>query len=141
MHIPYTIIANAIVTIMAIFWIIIPLSILYSLKAVIVIIVVANTGLNINFVNSNFIFMLFFSTYILIIIDIRWLITVPSAAPAVPPNIQSLGLILVNITFIINLIITPILNDITGAKNLPSPCRAPFIVCSNVIKIIDIALI
>ena len=53
-HIVYTITVKMIVNIMAIFWIIIPLSVLYISKANIPIVTVANIGFSTNFVNSKF---------------------------------------------------------------------------------------
>ena len=56
---------------MAIFWIIIPLSVLYISKANIPIVTVANIGFSTNFVNSKFIFMFFLRAHTLIIIDTK----------------------------------------------------------------------
>lgn len=91
----------------------------------------AINGLIINLRILNLIFTFLFRVIKLIVIDITWQITVASAAPATPPSIKVFGFIFTNIRLSISFTNTPTPNDITGTVTFPSPCSAPFTVCST----------
>ena len=133
--------ANIIVNIIAIFCKIIQFSSLYMYIPLIPIIVLAIIGFIKNFIMLNLIFMFFIKATKLIDVDMMWHTTVAKAAPATPPSTKLFGFILTNIKFNINFTNTPIANAITGTLTFPSPCRAPFTVCSIVIKTMEILLI
>ena len=63
---------------------------------------------------------------------IIWHITVPNAAPAIPPKIKSFGFIFTNVKFIASFASTPHNIPTSGIKFFPRPCNVPIIVCYTV---------
>ena len=132
----YIITATSIAIIVANLSIIIPFKVKYVKYEHIPIMVVANIGFITNFENVKFNFIFFRNAVIAIQNATAWQATEPIAAPYTPNS--GFG---ISVIFKMNLTNTPVASDIVGIISFPYPCNIPFIVWSNIVNIIAIALI